>query len=143
MKKRILIIDDELDFLHIMKLMLDGTGKYQVWTVHSASQAPHVAREFRPDLILLDCMMPGMDGGEIAGTLQADPQLQDTPFLFLTCTVSDVEAGSSKCFTGVQTYVPKNIEFEKLVELIEGKLALKAKMESGGAAPATQSEDGR
>ena len=47
MKKRILIVDDELDFLHIMKLMLDGTGRYQVWAVHSASQAPHVAREFK------------------------------------------------------------------------------------------------
>jgi two-component system OmpR family response regulator len=123
MKKRILIVDDELDFLHIMKLMLDGTGKYQVWTVHSASQAHHVAREFRPDLILLDCMMPGMDGGEIAGTLQADPDLKDTPFLFLSCTVSEVEVGPSKCFSGMQTYVPKNIDFEKLVELIEGKLA--------------------
>ena len=128
MKKRILIVDDELDFLHIMKLMLDGTGKYQVWTVHSASQAPHVAREFQPDLILLDCMMPGMDGGEIAGTLQADPILKDTPFLFLTCTVSDVEAGASKCFSGVQTYVPKGIEFEKLVDLIEAKLAPKEEL---------------
>src|SRR5450432_3240184 len=97
MKKRILVVDDELNFLYVIKLMLKENDRYDVRTSHLASQAQYVAHEFKPDLILLDCMMPGIDGGELAGQLQLDPLLKDTPFLFLTCTVSKVESVASKC----------------------------------------------
>jgi CheY-like chemotaxis protein len=126
MRKHIMIVDDELDYLHVVKLMLEGTGKYHVRTLSFASQAAHVAREFLPDLVLLDCMMPGVDGGEIAGQFQADPKLKNIPFLFLTCTVSEIEQAPSKCYEGLQTYCPKNIEFDQLVAVIEQKLAEKA-----------------
>jgi CheY-like chemotaxis protein len=123
MKKRILVVDDELNFLLVIKHMLKATGRYDVRTAYQASQVLHVASDFKPDLILLDCMMPGMDGGELAGRLQLDPMLRDTPFLFLTCTVSKVEFSPSKCYSGLQAYVPKNIDIEDLVKLIEQKLA--------------------
>ena len=90
---------------------------------NAASQVLQVALDFKPDLMLLDCMMPGMDGGELAGQLQLDPTLKDTPFLFLTCTVSKVEFIPSKCYSGLQAYVPKNIDIEDLVKLIEQRLA--------------------
>jgi CheY-like chemotaxis protein len=142
-KKRILVVDDELDYLHVIKLMLEGTGQYHVRTINYATSVPGVARDFKPDLILLDCMMPAADGGEIAGKLQADPDLKGTPFLFLTCTVSDVESTPSKCYEGVQTYVPKTIEFEKLVEVIEQKLrdaaAARTEPESAPETPASGS----
>jgi two-component system OmpR family response regulator len=123
MKKRILIVDDEIDYLHIMKLLLEGMGQYQVRTVNLASQVAYVAREFRPDLILLDCMMPAMDGGEVAANLQSDPELKDIPFLFLTCTVSTVEYSRSQCYRGIQAFVPKTLDLEKLAHLIQEKLA--------------------
>ena len=123
MKKRILIVDDELNYLYIMNLMLKENQRYDVRTCHSAPQVPHVAREYKPDLILLDCMMPGMDGGELAGQLQADPQLKDTPFLFLTATVSHVETQASKCYSGLQTYIPKDMKIDDLLRVIEAKLA--------------------
>jgi CheY-like chemotaxis protein len=127
MKHRILIVDDELNYLFVMKHMLRDDERFEVRTSYLASQALFVARDFKPNLILLDCMMPGMDGGELAGTLQADPLLKDTPFLFLTCTVSDVEQMPSKCYSGMQTYVPKNIDFEELLKLIESKLGVQPK----------------
>ena len=123
MKKRILVVDDELDFLFVIKHMLKATGGYEVRTAYQASQVLQVALDFKPDLMLLDCMMPGMDGGELAGQLQLDPTLKDTPFLFLTCTVSKVEFIPSKCYSGLQAYVPKNIDIEDLVKLIEQRLA--------------------
>lgn len=82
MKKRILIVDDELDYLYVMKRILEGYGGDQVRTVNLASQAAYVAHDFRPDLILLDCMMPAMDGGEVAAGLQADPSFRTRPFCF-------------------------------------------------------------
>jgi CheY-like chemotaxis protein len=123
MKKRILIVDDEIDYLHVMKLILEGIGEYEVRTVSLASQVAFVAREFKPDLILLDCMMPAMDGGEVAASLQSDPALKDTPFMFLTCTVSHVEYSRSQCYRGIQAYVPKTLELDQLARLIQEKLA--------------------
>ncbi len=75
MKKRILVLDDEMDFVNVMKMTLQMTGKYDVRTTVRAPTFLQVAQDYRPDLILLDCMMPGMDGGEIAAQIQADPVL--------------------------------------------------------------------
>ena len=126
MKKRVLIVDDELNFLYVMNLML--RDHYEVRTCYSAPQVAYVAHEFKPHLILMDCMMPGMDGGELAGQLQQDDKLKDTPFLFLTCTVSKVETNTSKCYDGVQTFLPKNIEIDQLIKVIDGKLAEREKI---------------
>ena len=122
MRKRILVVDDEIDYLHMIKLVLEQTGKYQVRTVNLASQAVFVAEDFKPDLILLDCMMPAFDGGEVASAMQAKPELKKTPMMFLTCTVSDVEHTPSRCYEGVQTYVPKTLDLDKLMELMDQKL---------------------
>ena len=65
-KKRILIVDDEERFTRILRLNLGCTGRYTVRTENSALNACTTACEFRPDLILLDVMMPGLDGGEVA-----------------------------------------------------------------------------
>jgi CheY-like chemotaxis protein len=84
MKKRILLLDDEMDFASVMKMTLELTGQYEVRTAVRSTTVLQVAHDFKPDLILLDCMMPVMDGGEVAAQIQADAELKDTPFMFLT-----------------------------------------------------------
>src|SRR5436305_1200997 len=81
-KKRVLVVDDELEFARMVKLILEMTGSYLVRDVHLSREVLKVAREFKPDVVLLDCMMPDMDGGEVAAMLQNDPELKDTPFIF-------------------------------------------------------------
>ena len=120
-RKRVLIVDDEMDFNYVMRLTLEGTGQYQVRTLSLPTQVVQVARDFRPHLILLDCMMPGVDGGEVAALLQKDPQLKDIPFAFLTATVSEPETATSRCYQGEQEYLPKTMRMEELVEYIERK----------------------
>ena len=120
-KKKILIVDDEMDFTYVMRLTLEGTGQYQVRTLNLPTQVVPVARDFRPDLILLDCMMPGQDGGEVAAQIQRDPILKDTPFAFFTATVSEPETVSSRCYEGAQEYLPKTIKMEDLVSFIQRK----------------------
>src|SRR5881396_4146870 len=78
-KKRVLIIDDEASFTRVLKLNLHHTGHYTAETVNDPAQALAVARDFSPDVILLDVMMPGVDGGELAARLQASSKLKDTP----------------------------------------------------------------
>ncbi len=123
MKKRILILDDEIDFTFIMKRMLELTGKYEVRTTVMAATFLDVARGFKPDLILLDCMMPTLDGGEIAAQLQADPQLSDTPFMFLTATIDSPEDRPSRCYAGVKTYLPKTMDWDPLFKRIDDELS--------------------
>ena len=120
-RKRILLVDDELAYADMMKLTLEMTGQYRVWTLACSSQAATVARNFKPDLILLDCMMPGMDGGEAAGAIEADPELSGTPVAFLTATVSEPETAASQCYRGTRTFLPKSIALKELVDFIEEK----------------------
>lgn len=123
MKKRILVLDDEMDFVNMMKMTLQMTGKYEVRTTIRPSTFLQVAQDYRPDLILLDCMMPAMDGGEIAAQIQADPVLKDTPFMFLTATADVAETRPSLCYEGEQTFLPKTMELDDLFGFIEAKLA--------------------
>jgi CheY-like chemotaxis protein len=122
MKKRILLLDDEMDFVDLMKATLELTGEYEVRTTVRPSTFLQVAQDFKPDLIILDCMMPGLDGGEVAGQIQADPALRETPFMFLTATADAVEERPSRCYSGVQTYVPKSMGLEGLFQLIKSRL---------------------
>lgn len=123
MKKRILILDDEIDFTFIMKRLLELSGKYEVRTTVMPATFMDVARAYRPDLILLDCMMPTLDGGEIAAQLQADPDLRETPFMFLTATIDAPESRPSRCYAGVKTYLPKTMEWEEMFRHFDAELA--------------------
>ena len=64
-KKRILIIDDEAGFTRMVKLNLEKTGQFEVREENKATYALAAAREFKPDLIILDVIMPTMDGGDV------------------------------------------------------------------------------
>ena len=87
-KKRILVVDDEVGFTRLLKLNLEQTGQYEVRVENWAEDAPRAVREFRPDLIFLDVMMPRLFGGDVASKIRADPSLKDTPIVFLTATVT-------------------------------------------------------
>src|SRR5438876_821277 len=91
-KRRILIIDDDRDASHLIKILLEKNGRYVVLEENAAATAHQSARNFRPDLILLDVMMPGTDGGDVAAQIEADLDLQRTPIVFLTGLVTKAEA---------------------------------------------------
>ena len=88
-KIRVLLVDDEEDFTRLLRANLELTGRYDVQMINVPGQALSAARQFQPDLIVLDFLMPGMDGGEVATAIRADQSLQDTPILFLTAAVSN------------------------------------------------------
>ena len=82
-KERILVIDDELDMQIILKKIF-GTEGYEVSTLPSASGALEKIRDWMPDLILLDIMLPGVDGKQLKAQLNADKELKETPVIFLS-----------------------------------------------------------
>ena len=123
-KKRILIVDDDIPLTQSMKINLEDSGNYEVRVENTSLNAHAAAREFRPDLILLDIVMPGLDGGDVSALLKSDPLLKEVPVLMVTALVSNDETGGDATIaSGDQMMVAKPIRFDKLTEAIENCLA--------------------
>ena len=120
-KRRILIVDDDRDSSHLIKILLEKIGRYVVLEENDAANARHSARNFGPDLILLDIMMPQTDGGDIAAQIDADPGLQKTPIIFLTALVTKAEAKAGLHIQG-HPVVAKPVDIPELINAIEENL---------------------
>lgn len=123
-KKRVLIVDDESGFTRLLKLTLERTGRYSVLEQNDATKALEAARTFRPDLMLLDIVMPKMDGGDVARQITADPTLKHTKIVFLTAIVSKKEETTGHTIGGFP-FMAKPVSLDALVKCIEENLAVK------------------
>jgi len=124
-KRRILIVDNDRDSTHLVKILLEKTGWYSVLEENDATRAHLSAQNFRPDLILLDVMMPGTDGGEVAAQIEGDPDLQRTPIIFLTALVTKAEANAGLRIQGLR-FLAKPVNIPELITAIEENLAAAA-----------------
>ena len=120
-KRRILIVDDDRDSTHLIKILLEKISHYLVLEENDAAKAHESARDFRPDLILLDIMMPQIDGGDIAARIDADPGLQRTPIIFLTALVTKAEAKAGLHIQG-HPVLAKPIDIPELINRVEENL---------------------
>ena len=91
-RRRILLVDDDVSVTRALALYLTENGNCDVRVENAGSRAVAAAREFRPDLIFMDVVMPDADGAALAAEIQADPILRGTPLVFLTALVSQREA---------------------------------------------------
>jgi len=120
-KPLIVIVDDDRDSTHLIKILLEKISHYLVLEENDAAKAHESARDFRPDLILLDIMMPQIDGGDIAAQIDADPGLQRTPIIFLTALVTKAEAKAGLHIQG-HPVLAKPIDIPELINRIEENL---------------------
>jgi CheY-like chemotaxis protein len=120
-RRRILIVDDDPDSTHLVKILLEKTGNYVVLEENDADQAHQSARDFRPDAILLDVIMPKTDGGEVAAQIEADPELRNTPIIFLTALVTEPETKAGLRIEGHRS-LAKPINIPQLIDQIEESL---------------------
>ena len=116
-KKRILLVDDEAGFTRLLKVNLERTGRYSVREENDAMKALEAALEFKPDLILLDVVMPRMDGVNLGNQIRLDPRLQGTRIIFLTGSIRKNEEEPME-IAGVRA-LPKPIGLRELVDAIE------------------------
>jgi CheY-like chemotaxis protein len=112
MDKKILIVDDEKDTLSVLEKALTTEG-YSVITADNGKDAIMLAKSKHPELIMLDILMPGMDGAEVAARLKEHTETKNIPVIFLTCLLSKVEEKGRKDHT-INGYVfvakPYNVE---------------------------------
>ncbi len=118
-QKRILIVDDEATFARLLKLNLEKSGQYEVEVESWPEDAVETARRFKPNLVFLDIVMPRMPGGNVAAAFHADPDLKDTPIVFLTAALrpSLIEENEGKI--GGYPCLPKLTKVDDIIQFIE------------------------
>jgi len=122
-KKRILVIDDNVNATRIVKFSLERTGRFEVRELNDPSQALAAAHEFRPDLILLDVCMPHIEGSEVAEEISNHPDFAATPIVFVTSIVTPREANKQGTLVvGRHEYIAKPARLETIVATIDRHL---------------------
>jgi len=113
---KILVIDDEPEITDIVKAFLTNAG-YQVVVENSPVKAIEKAKKFKPDLVLLDIMMPFMDGYEVCAALKKNPHTTGIPVLFLTG--KDATDDGGRVFeSGGDLFVKKPFSCERLLQMV-------------------------
>ncbi|GAA5484460.1 response regulator [Haloferula sargassicola] len=120
---RLLIIDDEPDFTALLKANLEEMGSFEVMEINDSSKAMDAIWSFKPDLCLIDVVMPGMDGGDVVAKIRQDPALRDLPVMMLTALVEEnPDSDDGETMTGGLPFVSKTADFERILACIEKHL---------------------
>ena len=119
MKKKVLLVDDEKSFTNLLQLNLEQTGRYEVRVVNWAEDALATARQFKPDIMLLDIIMPRMPGGNVVAQFESDPQLKSTPIVFLTAAVQRRQVADMDGIISGRPCLAKPATMEEITSMIE------------------------
>lgn len=124
-KKRLLLVDDEEDLVEMMKFRLEASG-YEVLTANDGQAALEAARREKPDLIILDVMLPKMDGYKVCSLLKNDTRYARIPIMMFTAKAmdGDMKLGQEVCADAYLTkpFEPK-VLLEKIKELVKENLS--------------------
>jgi len=130
------LIDDEVSFTRLLKLILEQTSNYEVRVENGPDNALRTAREFLPDLVLLDVIMPRMIGNDVAKRLRADAQLMKIPIVFLSAVFSrnavddrnrtldfpsiTKPVSPEELIEGIERHLPKRNDYLNGAEIVDG-----------------------
>jgi len=123
-KTKVLIVDDEEYLLRIMKINLERTGAYEVLTLSDGTAILPQVHSFQPQIILLDLIMPKIDGMKVCQKLKEDSRAQNIPVIIISALDTD-EARAAMRPLGVVDFIEKPVEHDKLVSRIEKALQQK------------------
>ena len=117
--KRVLLVDDEKSLTSLLKLNLEETGRYNVRVENWPEDAIKAAREFKPDIVFLDIIMPRMPGGNVAAAIDSDPELKGTPIVFLTAAVRKHQVEDHDHYICDHPCLAKPATIDEVIEMIE------------------------
>jgi DNA-binding response OmpR family regulator len=120
-KKKVIIVDDEILFLRIIKINLERTGRYEVEAVSDATNILSRIKAFNPDIILLDILMPKINGMEVCKMLSADPVGKKVPVIALSALDTD-NVKATMYELGVIDFIAKPVEITELISRIDKAL---------------------
>ncbi len=118
-KTRVLVVDDEASITRMIKLNLEKTGDYEVWTENEGCRAVEATRKFMPDIVFLDVMMPDLQGNIVAEQLEEDPELRDIKRVFLTAIVTREETADGGNEIGGNHFLAKPVNTQDIIRMIK------------------------
>jgi two-component system alkaline phosphatase synthesis response regulator PhoP len=120
-KKRVLVVDDDPDFVDAVKSVIEDGG-FEVDVAYDGQEGLSKVAQSRPDVIILDVMMPVMNGHEACKKLKADPATAEIPVILLTAVASRVTSSTythrDMLESAAEDYIPKPVEPEVLLQRI-------------------------
>ena len=123
-KVNVLVVDDYVENVELLKELLTASG-YDVTTAYDGDEAVNKVKQQIPDLILLDIMMPKMDGYQVCEALRANDETKESPIIFVTAK-TEVKDWTHAIFNvGVNSYITKPINPKKLLDKVKSVLKMK------------------
>ena len=118
--KRILVVDDEVDLVEIIRFSLELEG-YDVLIAYNGEEALNQARKENPDLVLLDLMLPKLDGYNVCRLLKYDEKYKHIPILMLTAKTQEKDRATGM-ETGANEYITKPFDMDELMKKVKNYL---------------------
>lgn len=118
LKKKVLCIEDEPEMIDLIRLILVRKG-YDVYGVFGGIEGIKKVRELKPDLVLLDLMMPDMDGWEVYQQMKAEPETRNIPVIIVTAKAQNIDKVLGLHVAKVDDYIAKPFSPQELIESVE------------------------
>jgi DNA-binding response OmpR family regulator len=122
---KILVIDDEEEFTDMLSINLTRSAKYEVRVENQSTNAIKTAEEYKPEIILLDIVMPGLDGGDLSAKFQSHATLRNVPIIHISALVAtdETHGGKGMAVSGGTMIISKPVNLDTLFLCIEDALA--------------------
>jgi len=114
-KRKILLVDDDLELVDVMTKFLEEDGRFEVRVASNGFDAGMMVKEYRPDLIVLDVMLPDINGKEVCHRVRADPTLEDVRILCISGMVEDDKIQELR-LSGADDFLNKPFEMDYLID---------------------------
>ncbi|GDY23812.1 hypothetical protein LBMAG56_51590 [Verrucomicrobiota bacterium] len=134
-KTKILLVDDNAQYLRMMSANLTSLG-FVVASTANPLDAPALARQFQPDVILLDVVMPQQDGGDLYNLLRSEPAFRNTPIFFVSCMGGNPYSHEKRL-----GFIPKPVKLDLLVHDIRNALSAPGAKQPGQSAEKIEVSD--
>ena len=128
--KRVICVEDEAEMIDLIRLILSRKG-FEVIGANGGKQGLEMIREQKPDLILLDLMMPDMDGWEVYQQVKADEATRDIPVIVVTAKAQSIDKVLGLHIAKVDDYISKPFSPQELMDSVEQVLNKKRESEKG------------
>lgn len=116
-KRKILVVDDDEELVELITDVLDSDGRFEVRIANNGFDAGMMVKDYRPDLIVLDVMLPDINGKEVCQRVRSDPNLEGVRIICISGMIEDDKIGDLRT-AGADDFLPKPFEVDQLIQRI-------------------------
>jgi len=122
-KKKVLIVDDDAEIVELISDILSQDGRFEIRTASSGYEAGMATQQFRPDLILLDYMLPDVNGNVVCQTIRSNPEFESTRIIIVSGVIKQEEI-DQLLKSGAQDFIKKPFSISELTDKVDGALQM-------------------